>query len=514
MAILVLNCGSQFVHLIPRRIRELGAYAEILPCDADFETIGRMSPKGIVISGGPASVYEKDAPQCDPRIYGMGIPVLGVCYGQQLMGRDLGGEVKGHEEKQFGRASLQLNADGKKSLLFEGWGEREDVWFSHGDAVEKLPPGFEALASTPTCKIAAMADATRNLYAVQFHPEVVHTPKGMGLYENFVFKICKEEKSWTMSDLKGKLVGELKAKLGNERAVIGISGGVDSLVAATLLHNAIGDNLQAIFVNTGLLRKNEVEDVSSYLRKHGFSKLVVADARHQFLSKLAGVTDPEEKRRIIGHTFIEVFDGEIAKLETDEKIKFLAQGTIYPDRIESAQPSKHAQKIKSHHNLTLPAQMRFQIIEPLRDLYKDEVRKLGESLGLPKELLWRHPFPGPGLAIRILGEIDQERLRILREADAIFIEELKASGWYGKTWQAFVALLPVKAVGVMGDARTYSYVISLRAVQSVDGMTADWVKLPYELLERVSSRIVNEVRGVNRVVYDVTQKPPGTIEYL
>ncbi len=509
MAILVLNFGGQFAHLIARRVRQLGVYSEILPADAPLQAITSLSPKGIILSGGPSSVLEEGSPRCNPKVFSLGIPLLGICYGHQLMGYELGGNVRPGKKKEYGR--VQLTAG--KSMLFQGMHGVQPVWFSHGDEVEKLPPGFASIAFTGTCAIAGMADEARKLYGVQFHPEVVHTPNGMKLLENFIFTICGEEKAWSVSKQLPKIVEELKKQVRGEKVIIGISGGVDSLVAAALLQKSIGDQLHCVFVDTGLLRKNEGEQVMETLRKQGFTHLHHIRAEKEFLHQLAGVTDPEEKRKRIGHTFIRVFEKATRDIESTHHITFLAQGTIYPDRIESAQPSKHSAKIKSHHNLTLPDDLAFEIVEPLKEFYKDEVRELGKELGLPHELLWRHPFPGPGLAIRILGEVTDERLRILREADAIYIDELKSSGWYDKVWQAFAALLPVKSVGVMGDARTYEYIIALRAVESVDGMTADWIKFPPDVLEHISSRIVNEVRGVNRVLYDVTQKPPGTIEY-
>jgi GMP synthase (glutamine-hydrolysing) len=398
-------------------------------------------------------------------------------------------------------------------VLFKGVEARQAVWFSHGDTVSLLPQGFVATASTVTCPIAAMEDPSRKLFAVQFHVEVAHTPNGSRILRNFAFGPCGENGDYRAADTLPTLLESLKHKIGGERAIIGISGGVDSLVAATILDRAIGSQLHCIFIDTGLLRKGEVQEVSAFLSKRGFAHLHVIDAKDKFLSGLVGVVDPEEKRKIIGHTFIQVFHDAAREIDHSQPIRFLAQGTIYPDRIESAQPSKYSSKIKSHHNLTLPEGMKLQVVEPLGDFYKDEVRALGLKLGIPKELVWRHPFPGPGLAIRILGEVTPERLAILREADAIFIGELRESGWYEKVWQAFAALLSVKSVGVMGDSRTYDYIITLRAVESVDGMTADWIRLPPPLLEKISSRIVNEVRGANRVLYDVTQKPPGTIEY-
>lgn len=509
MAVLVLNFGGQFAHLIARRIRELGVYSEILSADCTLDEIRKLNPTGIVLSGGPASVLEQDSPRCDPKVFALGIPILGICYGHQLMGQELGGKVSPGSKKEFGRAELNAH----ESPLFSKIAGSQSVWFSHGDHVSELPKGFVVTASTGTCPIAGMQDEKRKLYGVQFHPEVAHTPNGRAILANFIFGICGEEKTWSVGKQLPKLAAELKERVGSEKVVIGISGGVDSLVAATLLQQSIGSQLHCVFIDTGLLRKVEGPQVMEYLKKQGFTHLHHIDASKDFLSQLTGVIDPEEKRKRIGHTFIRVFERAARELEQEHHIRFLAQGTIYPDRIESAQAGKHAHKIKSHHNLTLPDDLKFEIVEPLKEFYKDEVRELGKELGLPHELIWRHPFPGPGLAIRVLGEVNEERLRILREADAIFIHELKASGWYEKVWQAFAALLPVKSVGVMGDARTYDYIIALRSVDSVDGMTADWSKLPPEVLERASSRIVNEVRGVNRVLYDISQKPPSTVEY-
>ncbi len=510
--ILVLNFGGQYCHLIARRVRDFGVYSEILPCDISAGEIRKLNPKGIILSGGPASVYGENAPLMDKKILDLGIPVLGICYGLQLIAKFSGGEVLGGKLKEFGRKALYAKRNGK---LLKGLSKKEQVWMSHGDLVAKLPKGFEALASTDSCKIAAFENNSKKLYGIQFHAEVVHTPKGGKVLENFVFDICKAKKDWNVRNLPKKLVNEIKKEVGKDSVIMGVSGGVDSAVAAALLHKAIDDRLYCVFIDHGLIRKGEAEEVKDFFEKKlRFRHFYFADASKIFLEKLKGVTDPEQKRKIIGHTFIEVFENKVLELEKKfPSIKFLGQGTIYPDRIESAQPTKYASKIKSHHNLTLPEKMNLKVIEPLKEFYKDEVRRLGKELKIPDEILQRHPFPGPGLAIRILGEATDERLRILREADFIFIEELKKSGLYSKIWQAFAALLPVKTVGVMGDARTYEYIISLRAVTSKDAMTADWAKLPNEILERISNRIINEVRGVNRIVYDVSQKPPATIEY-
>ncbi len=507
--VVVLNFGSQFAHLIARRARELGVKAEILPFYASVAQIKALNPSGIILSGSPRSVLEKDSPKPVREIFNLGIPVLGICYGEQVMAHMLGGKVKKSAGREYGKEILNV----AKADLFKGLKKEEVVWFSHGDQVVKMPSGFSAIAKTHGCPVGAMANPAKNLWALQFHPEVSHTKNGKKILSNFVFGICGAKKDWQIGGVLEKIERELRATIGNDHVVIGISGGVDSLVAATLLYRVIGSRLHAVFVDTGLLRKNEVESVSKSLRGQGFRNLHVIDAKKLFLGRLKGRTDPEEKRKIIGHTFIQVFETAIKNELKKYPVKFLAQGTIYPDRIESAEASRHASKIKSHHNLTLPEKMKLKIVEPLRELYKDEVRALGERLGLPKELVWRHPFPGPGLAIRIVGDITPDRLAILREADAIFLEELKQSGEYDKIWQAFAVLLPLRSVGVMGDERTYEYMIALRAVDSVDGMTADWHKMPLPLLEKISSRIVREVKGVNRVLYDVSQKPPATVEY-
>ncbi len=507
--VIILNFGSQFAHLIARRVRELGVKAEILPFNASLAQIKSFNPSGIILSGSPASVLEKGSPRPNRGIFDLGVPVLGICYGEQVMAHMLGGKVKGKKNGEFGKEILSAS----RTPLFRGLKNKEVVWFSHGDQVVKMPPGFTPIASTSGCRYAGMMNTRKRLFAIQFHPEVTHTERGMKVLSNFLFQICTAEKDWKFSRVLPELESSLRRTVGKEHVVIGISGGVDSLVAATILYKAIGRQLHAVFVDTGLLRKNEVEAVSKSLRKQGFKNLHVVDAQKVFLGKLKGITDPEEKRKIIGHAFVDVFQATIKKQPKKYPITFLAQGTIYPDRIESAEASKHASKIKSHHNLTLPETLHLKILEPLRDFYKDEVRELGASLELPKELLWRHPFPGPGLAVRIVGEITPERLNILREADAVFIDELKRTNEYDKIWQAFAVLLPLRSVGVMGDARTYDYMVALRAVDSIDGMTADWHKIPPQILERISTRIVGKVRGVNRVLYDITQKPPATIEY-
>jgi len=510
--ILVLNFGGQTCNLIARRIRDMNVYSEILPCDVSVDEIKKLNPFGIILSGGPASVYEQNAPTMDKKILELGIPILGICYGLQLIGKFAGGEVSGGKLKEFGKKELKVRKSGK---LLKGLSKKEQVWMSHGDLIAKLPRDFGILASTDTCKIAAFENNDKKLYGIQFHAEVAHTPKGSQILKNFVFGICKAKKDWRIKDISKRLINEIRQEVGKNSVIMGVSGGIDSSVAAALLHKAIGSRLYCVFVEHGLLRSNEADEVKNFFQNAlKFKHFYFVDASNVFLEKLKGITEPEEKRRVIGHTFIEVFENKVIELEKKRpEIRFLGQGTIYPDRVESAQPSKYASKIKSHHNITLPEKMRLKVIEPLKEFYKDEVRKLGKKLKIPDEILHRHPFPGPGLAIRILGEVTEERLRIVREADFIFIEELKKSELYNKVWQAFAALLPVKAVGVMGDARTYEYIIALRAVTSIDAMTADWAKLPNELLERISNRIINEVRGVNRVVYDISQKPPATIEY-
>jgi len=508
--LVVINYGSQVCHLISRRIRELGVYSEILPYNVSLKEIQRLKPAGIILSGGPSSVYSKGAPISKIGILKLGIPILGICYGQQLIGKQLKGKVVANKIKEYGKKVLKVK---DKNKLFKCLSGKETIWMSHGDAVEELPAGFVTLGSTDSCKNAAIGDFSRNIYGVQFHPEVTHTVSGNKILKNFVFNICKASKDFDIKDLGRQIVKEIKGKVGKNHVIMGISGGVDSTVAATLISKAIGRRLHGIFIDHGLCRKNEMKIVKERYDKLKLNVKYV-DASLVFLSRLKGIVDPEEKRKIIANTFIEVFDKEAKLLEEKyDKIKFLAQGTIYPDRIESAQPSKEASKIKSHHNVVLPKKMKLKVLEPIKEFYKDGVRKLGRELKIPSELLNRHPFPGPGLAVRILGDVNAERIRIVQEADHIFILELKKNKLYHKVWQAFAVLLPIKTVGVMGDARTYENIVSLRAVTSTDAMTADWAKLPYSFLEKVSNRIINEVRGVNRVLYDVSQKPPSTIEY-
>ena len=513
--IAVLNFGGQTCHLIARRVRELGVYSEVLPFDVSPEKVMELKPDGIILSGGPSSVYEKDAPIIKKEILELGIPVLGICYGLRLIAKILGGNVEKGNLKEFGKKEITVEKNGLLLKGLNGLNKKEQVWMSHGDLVTSLPKDFDILASTDTCKYAAVESRKRNIFGIQFHAEVAHTLKGTQILRNFVFDVCKAKKDWDIKNISEKLVDEIKDEVKSDGVIMGVSGGVDSTVAATLLHKAIDGNLYCVFVDHGLIRKGEADEVRNFFEnKLHFRHFYFIDASKIFLDRLKGITEPEQKRKIIGHTFIEVFEKKVEELSRKFKdIKFLGQGTIYPDRIESAQPNKNASKIKSHHNLTLPEKMNLKIIEPLKEFYKDEVRQLGKELQIPDEIIERHPFPGPGLAIRILGEVTDERLRILRDADFIFIEELKKSGQYKKIWQALAALLPVKSVGVMGDARTYEYIISLRAVTSLDAMTADWARIPYEILERISNRIINEVKGVNRVVYDISQKPPATIEY-
>ncbi len=508
--IAVIDFGSQYTHLITRRIRELGVLAEIFDHTTRADELKKRHVEGIILSGGPNSVYEEGAPYLDQAVFSMGVSILGICYGMQLIAYKNGGKVISGNKREYGEKVITIKEKGK---LFEGLDDEETVWFSHGDGVTAIPAGYKALAATQDCPIAAYANEKINIYAIQFHPEVAHTKHGMRILENFLFSICKAKKDWEIKDVKEKLIKDLRSKIGERRVMIGVSGGVDSLVAATILHEAIGDKLYCVFIDTGLMRKNESEEVQTLFKSLQFRNFITVEAGEEFLSKLEGIVEPEEKRKIFATVYFEIFSKQASALRKDKRIDFLAQGTIYPDRIEAGKASKMADVIKTHHNLYAPQKFGLELLEPLGEFYKDEVRKLGLELGIPEECVYRHPFPGPGLAIRILGAITDERLMLLREADSIFIEELKSSGWYEKTWQAFAAILPVKSVGVMGDARTYQDMIVLRAVTSLDAMTADWVRLPEELLNRISKRITNETAGINRVLYDITQKPPATIEY-
>ncbi|PMP63328.1 MAG: GMP synthase (glutamine-hydrolyzing) [Caldimicrobium thiodismutans] len=508
--ILIIDFGSQTTQLIARRIREFSVYSEIKPCFIDLSEIKNFKPKGIILSGGPASVYDEDSPKINPEIFKLHIPILGICYGAQLMSYLLGGRVERSLKREFGQAEIEIL---RESPLFKGLflQEKYRVWMSHSDRVEELPPGFVALARTSNSPFAAFSHEELPLYGVQFHPEVVHTEIGNQILKNFVFEICGCNPLWTMPSFIESTVEEIKGMVKeDERVICALSGGIDSTVTALLVHKAIGERLISVFVNNGLLRKGEAQEVLELLSSLGL-KVVYVNAEKLFLERLKGVTDPEKKRKIIGETFIEVFEN---KAKEFENVKYLAQGTLYPDVIESCSFRGPSVRIKSHHNVGgLPEKMKLKLIEPLRELFKDEVRKIAELLGLPKKIIWRQPFPGPGLAVRILGEVTEEKLSILREADAIVTEEMLNSGWYYKVWQSFAVLLPIRTVGVMGDARTYEYVVALRVVESQDAMTADWVRLPYDLLARISNRIINEVSGVNRVVYDISSKPPATIEW-
>jgi GMP synthase (glutamine-hydrolysing) len=514
-AIVVLDFGSQYSQLIARRIRELEVYCELIPYNAPAEEITRLDPLGYVLSGGPDSVYAAGAPHLPDFILNHQKPILGICYGMQLLTHHLGGQVDPGAEREYGPAEIEL-LDTTNIPLFrhiQQPAQKLPVWMSHGDRVTQLPAGFRALARSKNSPYAAIGDPQRKLYGLQFHPEVTHTPQGKALLRAFLYTICGCQGGWTTGNFIEDAIRQIQAQVGQGQVVCGLSGGVDSSVAAALLHQAIGDQLTCIFVNTGLMRQNEPEQVVQTFAKEMQARLVAVDAVEEFLSALAGVTDPETKRKIIGEKFVRIFEAEAKKLG---RVDFLAQGTLYPDVIESASRREQAvaARIKTHHNVGgLPDDMRFELVEPLRYLFKDEVRAVGEALGLPREIVWRHPFPGPGLAVRLLGEITWDRLERLRVADAIFIEELWASSWYDRAAQAFAVLLPVQSVGVMGDFRTYGDVIALRAVTTDDFMTADWARLPADLLARVSNRIVNEVTGVNRVVYDISSKPPATIEW-
>ena len=529
--ILILDFGSQYTQVIARRIRELQVYSEIASFNISAKQIAALAPNGIILSGGPASVYDKGAPQIDTEIFSLNIPVLGICYGLMLMAHHLGGQVVFTGRREYGPGTLRIT---NRSELLEGLGHQLDVWNSHGDEVTALPKGFRVAGTTEGCDFAAVEDPQRKLYGLQFHPEVAHTPRGKEILQNFVYHVCQCAMDWTMGSFIEEACARIRKQVGDQKVVLGLSGGVDSSVTAALLHKAIGDQLTCIFVNNGLLRAREEEIVQRVFGENFHVRLKYVDASERFLALLKDVTDPETKRKLIGNEFIKVFQHATEELLEEDRgngehrlaaaspssgghggYKFLAQGTLYPDVIESVSiEGNPAQVIKSHHNVGgLPEKMHFELVEPVRQLFKDEVRQVGLQLGLPKEIVYRQPFPGPGLAVRILGEVTPERLSILREADTIVQSEMEAADWYDKVWQSFAVLLPVQSVGVMGDQRTYENTIALRIVESQDGMTADWVRIPYELLARISNRICNEVKGVNRVVFDVSSKPPSTIEW-
>jgi GMP synthase (glutamine-hydrolysing) len=507
--ILIIDFGAQYNQLIARRVRENHVFCQIEPSGIALEKIMALKPEGIVLSGGPSSIYDKNSPRVDPGIFRLGVPVLGICYGMQFMVAALGGRVERAEKREYGFAELSVAGPRE---LFKGIRSKTSCWMSHGDSILRLPEGFQTTASTANTPYAAAADSKRKLFGVQFHPEVAHTPKGGVMLKNFLFDICGCKRSWTMKSFARQAVADIRRSVGDKKVILGLSGGVDSSVVAVLIHQSIGANLTCIFVDNGLLRKNEAEQLKGVLQKHLRIRIRFVNAGKRFLKALAGVSDPERKRKIIGHVFMQVFEEEAAQIKGAE---FLGQGTLYPDVIESVSAfGGPSSVIKSHHNVGgLPKRMKLKLVEPLRLLFKDEVRVLGKELGLPEELVWRQPFPGPGLGIRILGEISARRLRILRDVDTILLEEIRTAGYYRKLWQSFAVLLPIKSVGVMGDARTYEHIAAIRAVTSRDAMTADWARLPHEFLSKVSNRIINEVDGVNRVVYDISSKPPSTIEW-
>lgn len=504
--VLVLDFGGQYNQLIARRVRELSVYSEMVPYDISYEEVVAKKPSGIILTGGPASVHGEEAPACDSRILNMGVPLLGICYGMQLLSHVMGAKVEASQLREYGRTELNITGD---DLLFKGINSQTQVWMSHGDSIQSVPEGFRVIAATDSCPVAAISNPEKELYGVQFHPEVKHTIAGQDILKNFLFEICKLKGDWDLNDFITETVENIRQEVGDKKVLCGLSGGVDSSIAAALVHQAVGDQLVCVYVDHGLMRKGESEQVIETFKNQMKMNLVFADVGERFLSKLAGVTDPERKRKIIGEEFIRVFEQEAQKLG---KIDYLVQGTIYPDVVESG--TKTAQTIKSHHNVGgLPEDIEFKLIEPLRLLFKDEVRVIGEKLGISDEIVWRQPFPGPGLGVRVLEEVTAEKVSILQEADAIVREEIKKAGLEREIWQAFAVLPPVRSVGVMGDARTYAYPIIIRAVVSDDAMTAEWAQLPYELLDIMARRIVNEVQGVNRVAYDITSKPPGTIEW-
>ncbi|MEN6508862.1 MAG: glutamine-hydrolyzing GMP synthase [Smithella sp.] len=507
--ILIIDFGSQYNQLIARRVREHQVYCQIEPPDISLEAIKALAPEGIVLSGGPASIYSRGAPRVDKNIFGLGIPILGICYGLQYMIDSLGGKVIGSTKREYGFAELNVN---KQKGIFSGVDKKTQCWMSHGDSIGTLPEGFTVTASTANTPVAATEDIKRHFYGLQFHPEVVHTQAGKKILANFLFAVCRCKKSWTMKSFINHAVEEIRQQVGPDKVILGLSGGVDSSVAAVLLHKAIGRQLTCVFVDNGVLRAGETEHVIEMFKKNLHINLRFSRSGKLFLKKLKGVTDPERKRKIIGRTFIEVFDQEAHKIKN---VKFLAQGTLYPDLIESRSAfGGPSAVIKSHHNVGgLPKTMKLRLIEPLKHLFKDEVRLLGKELGLADDVLWRQPFPGPGLAVRIIGDVTVQRLSVLRKADTILIEEIRAANLYYKLWQSFTVLLPLKSVGIMGDQRTYENIVAIRAVTSEDAMTADWARLPQDLLARISTRIINEVRGINRVVYDISSKPPSTIEW-
>jgi len=507
--ILIIDFGSQFNQLIARRVRECHVYCQIESPRISINDIKGMKPEGIILSGGPSSIYEKNSPRIDPRIFDLKVPVLGICYGMQFMVDALGGVVKSTRKREYGFAELLIK---KQTGLFKKIGSKTQTWMSHGDSIQKLPQGFVTTATTSNTPIAAAQNYRRRLYGLQFHPEVEHTPKGKLMLQSFLFDVCNCRRSWTMKSFAKSTITEIREQIGNQKVILGLSGGVDSSVTALLIHKAVGKKLTCIFVDNGLLRKNEAAQLKQRLKQHLNINIKFVSAKSKFLNALAGVSGPEKKRKIIGKVFMEVFEAQAKKIKGAE---FLAQGTLYPDVIESVSAfGGPTSVIKSHHNVGgLPKKMKLKLVEPLRFLFKDEVRALGKAIGLPHDLTWRQPFPGPGLAIRIIGEITRQRLSILREVDAVLLEEIRAGGYYKKLWQSFAVLLPLKSVGIMGDSRTYEHIVAIRAVTSKDAMTADWARLPHAFLAKISNRIINEVRGVNRVVYDISSKPPSTIEW-